>query len=389
MTLLGGLLLSTSTSTSTPAELSSGNMDFASRLYQAVSSRTDDNVFLSPLSVSAALAMLAGGSAGPTQQQLLAALSLDSLEPNEIPGLFQVLQNSITGDGAFPLKQGVAVFPSQAFSPASTYLDLVQNLFGGKAQTLSYASQQEATYAINSWAESQTSGRVKDVVSGGLDSQTQLLLVSVAYFQTQFSFGFNDSLTQDERFYVDKYHIIQVRMMFHAGKHLLAYDPSLRLGLLKLPMAGGVAMLVMLPDENVPLTSVEEGLTATRFQEWLRKLKKTKLEVQLPRFLLGRSYSLQGVLTQMDVKDVFQDTADLSVMAPEAGLRLTQVYHKSAITVDESGPVTGGNVADTFTSPPPRLTINRPFLFIIYHQKTNSILHMGRVVDPNKANPTT
>lgn len=87
MTLLGGsLLLSTSTSASTPAELSSGNTDFASRLYQALARRTDDNVFLSPLSVSAALALLAAGSAGATQQQLLAALSLDSLEPNEIPG---------------------------------------------------------------------------------------------------------------------------------------------------------------------------------------------------------------------------------------------------------------------------------------------------------------
>jgi len=106
-----------------------------------------------------------------------------------LSGLFQALQNSITGDGAFPLKQGVAVFPSQAFPPAPTYVDLVQNVFGGKTQTLSYASQQEATYAINSWAESQTSERVKDVVvsgaSGGLDSQTQLLLVSVAYYQSK------------------------------------------------------------------------------------------------------------------------------------------------------------------------------------------------------------
>ncbi|CAL8315208.1 unnamed protein product [Lota lota] len=364
-------------------ELSSGNTDFASRLYKAVSSRTDDNVLLSPFSVSAALAMLASGCRGETQQQLLSALSLGSLDPQQIPGLFQALQNNITGDRVFPLNQGLAFFPSQAFSLAPSYMGLIETQFGGKAQSLSYASQQEAVDSINSWALSQTADQVKDVV-GNLDTQTKLLLVSVAYYQTQFSFVFNASLTQDERFYVNRYQIVQVPMMFHSGKHLLAYDSSLHLGLLKLPMAGGAAMLVMLPDENISVTSVEEELTAQRFQGWLRKLKKTKLEVQLPRFLLERACSLQDVLMQMAVKNVFQDGADLSGLSEGEGIQLTQVYHKAAITVDESSPVTGGKLADTFNSPPPRLTINRPFLFIIYHQKTSSILHMGRVVDPSK-----
>lgn len=57
---------------------------------------------------------------------------------------------------------------------------------------------------------------------------------------------------------------------------------------------------------------------------WSPSCRHRKLEVQLPRFLLGGAYSLKDVLTQMDVKDVFQDTADLSI-APEEGLRLTEV----------------------------------------------------------------
>ena len=62
-------------------ELSSGNADFASRLYRVVSSRTDDNVLLSPYSVSAALAMLASGCENETRQQLLTAIGPGSLEP--------------------------------------------------------------------------------------------------------------------------------------------------------------------------------------------------------------------------------------------------------------------------------------------------------------------
>lgn len=35
-----------------------------------------------------------------------------------------------------------------------------------------------------------------------------------------------------------------------------------------------------------------------------------------------------------------------------------------------------------FPDPPPRLTINRPFVFIVYHQMSGSVLLMGRVSDP-------
>lgn len=103
--------------------------------------------------------------------------------------LFQGLQNSITGDGAFPLKQGIAVFPFHAYTLAPSYLTLVQNMFRGNAQTLADPTQQETVDSINSWAESQTSDRVKDVVGvsgvGSLDSQSQLLLLSVAEYQSK------------------------------------------------------------------------------------------------------------------------------------------------------------------------------------------------------------
>lgn len=90
-----------------------------------------------------------------------------------------------------------------------------------------------------------------------------------------FSPSFNLSLTQDERFYVDRYHVVMVPMMFKADKYYLAYDRPLKVGVLKLPMADGAAMLVVMPDENVDVTTVEEGVTADKIQAWIRQLKKT------------------------------------------------------------------------------------------------------------------
>lgn len=91
----------------------------------------------------------------------------------------------------------------------------------------------------------------------------------------RFSLAFNASSTQDERFYVDRYHVVVVPMMLRAGKYFLAYDRELRCGVLQLPLADGAAMLVVLPDEGVDLDSVEDALRAETIQGWISKLKKT------------------------------------------------------------------------------------------------------------------
>lgn len=97
----------------------------------------------------------------------------------------------------------------------------------------------------------------------------------------QWKLPFNASFTQEERFYVDKYHIIQVPMMSRSDKYYLAYDPSLKVGILKLPCTDGTAMLVLLPDEDVDYTSVDEALTAEVFHKWVAKLKKTYVRASL------------------------------------------------------------------------------------------------------------
>lgn len=74
---------------------------------------------------------------------------------------------------------------------------------------------------------------------------------------------------------MDRYHVVIVPMMFRVGSFFLAYDPSLKVGVLKLSMADGAAMLVVLPDEDVDIHAVEEDVTVDKIQAWIRQLKKT------------------------------------------------------------------------------------------------------------------
>ncbi|XP_059212103.1 protein Z-dependent protease inhibitor-like [Centropristis striata] len=362
------------------ADLTSKNVELAARLYRAVSSRSDDNVFLSTFTLNAGLLALLSAANGTTRDELLQELGLTGTDLETLPDQFQSLRTAVQPAG---LQQGVAVFPAQPFQLSQSYLDLLRK-FGGIGESLSYTTPQEAANTINLWAEEATGDQVRDLVAN-LDSETQLLLVTAATFQARFSPPFNVSITQDERFYVDRYHVVMVPMMFRAGKFFLAYDRQLKVGVLKLPMAGGAAMLVALPDEGVDVTVVEEDVNGGTIQNWIRQLKKTKLEVQLPRFLLERSYRLRDVLQTLSITQVFQGSAHLANMGGASGIKLNQVYHKCFVSVDEtSDEVTAGGGASVFTSLPPRLTVNRPFLFVVYEEASGGVLAMGRVLDPSR-----
>ena len=68
-------------------DLSTRNADFAARLYRAIAGTTDDNVLLSPFTVSLGLAALMSGADGSTREQLLQGLSLNALDHLRIPGI--------------------------------------------------------------------------------------------------------------------------------------------------------------------------------------------------------------------------------------------------------------------------------------------------------------
>ncbi|KAG7461225.1 hypothetical protein MATL_G00207840 [Megalops atlanticus] len=309
------------------AELAAKNAEFAASLYRKVASASDDNILLSPLSVSAGLAALSAGTGGATRDQLLQGLGLAPLErtgqPERVQQLFQKLREEVARSEGFQLYQATALFLRQPAEAATSFSELVKKFYGADVSRADFGNAQAAKNTINDYVNSKTGGRVAEAV-GSLDPTTQLMLVSSVFAQGAWELPFNRSATQEERFYVNKYKVVQVPMMNRADKYYLAYDPSMKLGVLKLPYQGGVAMLVLLPDKDVDYTSIDEMLTAERFLGWVGKLKKTKLEVQLPRFSLEQSYGMRNILPDLGVTDVFESTANLT-LSSESGLTLSEV----------------------------------------------------------------
>ncbi|XP_072541077.1 serpin peptidase inhibitor, clade A (alpha-1 antiproteinase, antitrypsin), member 10a [Salminus brasiliensis] len=363
-------------------ELAGRSAEFATALYRKIASLSDDNVVISPLATTLGLASLAAGAGGDTRKELLQGLGLAPMERDEEPDRIPLLLQQLRETAAQIVATGL--FSSQQVQIESSFSSQVKKFYDTDIRNVNFANAQATKSDINEFVTSRTGNKIREVVTT-VAPESQLELLSAAYFTGQWQLPFNASFTQEERFYVDNYNIIQVPMMTRSDKYYLAYDPTLKVGILKLPCTDGIAMLVLLPDEDVDYTFVDESLTSEVFLRWVLKLKKTKLEVQLPRFSLEQTFSLKQSLSSLGIDKVFESGADLSGISSSPGLTLSEVVQKVSIEVDEKGgpgaPASNSAFMDTL---PPRLTFNRPFLFLVYHEATNSLLHMGRVVDPTK-----
>ncbi|KAM9777613.1 protein Z-dependent protease inhibitor [Neosynchiropus ocellatus] len=373
----------------TVQDLAFKNTDFAMNLYRRISSYHDRNIFFSPLSVSTSFAALSAGAGGVTRREILTGLNLHHLEkveqPELMPELFRQLQENITRNGSLGMDQDMALFLKESFSVEENFQQNMKTYFNAEVKNLNFSDSQESVRLINSFIQQKTDGRVKEMLSE-VDPLTQLMLVNTIFFQGRWQKPFNSKFTEKKQFHIDSYNIVDVPMMFLEDKFYNMEDHVLGARVLKLPYQEGVSMLILLPNKGVDYTVIDDEINARRFLGWIRKLQKFKVEVQMPKFMLEQSYLLHVLLPELGISSVFSDSANLTKIYKDGGIKVSEVLHKAMIEVDESGTTAAAatTVGITPYSLPSLFCVNRPFFFFIYHEDTNSLLFMGRVIDPTK-----
>jgi serine protease inhibitor len=108
----------------------------------------------------------------------------------------------------------------------------------------------------------------------------------------------------------------------------------------------------------------------------------------MPKFETTCEYPLGATLQAMGMRRAFlRGAAELDGMrSPPPPLFISAVQHKAFVRVDERGTeaaaATGVMVA--FSSGRGDFKANKPFLYVIRHLPTQSVVFVGRVSDPSK-----
>ncbi|XP_056092056.1 protein Z-dependent protease inhibitor [Rhinichthys klamathensis goyatoka] len=370
-------------------DLAFKNVDFAMNLYRKISSYHDKNVFFSPLSVSTSFATLLLAAKGSTRSQILKGLNLDSLDGSGdallVPRLFEQLQKNISQDRRLQMEQGTALFVDERFPVESLFSDQIKTFFGADVNNVDFSKAELSKSIVNEYVSRKTGNKVNEMVTS-IEPLTKMMLLNTIFYQGEWDHPFNPNSTEMSRFYVDKYKIVQVPMMFQEDKFSTAEDSELRARVLRLPYRGGAALLIVLPDATADYTVIDDEINAERFFGWIKNMRRMRMEVHLPKFKMEQSYNMHEILPHLGIDSVFLDSANLTGLSKEGHLKISQVLHKAVIEVDEKGTsaASATSVGITAYSLPATFIINRPFFFFLYHEATSSLLFMGRVIDPTQ-----
>ncbi|XP_057411308.1 serpin B6 isoform X2 [Balaenoptera acutorostrata] len=375
--------------------LSEANGTFALTLLKHLGEDNSKNVFISPISISSALAMVFMGAKGNTAAQMSQALSLSrsSGGGGDIHQDFQNLLTEVNRTGTqYLLRTANKLFGEKTYDFLPSFKDSCRKFYQAEMEELDFISAaEESRKHINTWVAQRTEGKIIDLLSpDSVDSVTCLVLVNAIYFKGNWENQFNKQHTKERPFKVSKNVEKPVQMMFKKSTFKITYIGEIFTQILVLPYVGGeLNMIIMLPDGKTDLKTVEKELTYEKFVEWTRPdlMEEEEVEVSLPKFKLGESYDMEGVLRTLGVTDAFENArADFSAMSSRRDLCLSRVAHKAFVEVDEEGTEAAAASAAVLmlrcARITPRFCADHPFLFFIQHSKTQALLFCGRLSSP-------
>ncbi|MFH1314715.1 MAG: serpin family protein [Candidatus Eisenbacteria bacterium] len=368
-------------------ELTSGNSGFALDLYQALKNKPG-NLFLSPYSISSALALTYGGTRGNTATQMAEALHF-TLEDRYLQEAFGSLNEDLNGRGSsgdIELGMANALWGQKDEGFLDDFVSLGRKYYGAELKSVDFAgSPGSALDEINAWASDKTRGKITNLIEPGMiDQATMLVLSNAIYFNGGWASKFDGKKTWEEPFWVAPDSSVMVDMMHQTRR--FRYTETSELQILDLPYVGGdLSMIVLLPKDRTGLAGAERFLTLKSLRIWLRQLREEDLIVSLPRFKVASDLLLNQALKDMGMTDAFDvGLADFSGMTGRKGLFIDAVVHKALLEVAEDGTEAAASTAVvTKRGPPPKqFRADHPFLFMIRDNKSGSILFIGRVADP-------
>ena len=371
-------------------EVVNANNKFAFDLYSELNKSEDGNIFYSPYSISAALAMTYDGAKGQTADEMKSVFHFP--ESNILRPNFAAIYNDINKkDKPYKLSTGNALWVQQDYQLLGEYLSTVEKYYGGKAANLDFAKEAEKSrQTINTFIEEQTDNKIKDLIPQGvLDASTRLILTNAIYFKGTWTWEFDKSDTREQDFRITPTNIVKTPMMHMKNdKAKFNYADTGGLQILELPYKGDeISMLILLPTEN--LDAIELSLTAEKLKEYMDQMKETELDgIFLPKFEFDTKYFMKETLSKMGMPTAFGN-ADFSGMTGKKDLLIDFVIHQAYVKVDEEGTeaaaATAVGAGITSVGPPRKIfRADHPFIFIIQEKKTGNIVFLGRVIDPTK-----
>ena len=384
----------------------SATSEFAFNFYKELATSTEDskNIIFSPLSIYVAFAMLKVGARQNTEHEMDKVMKWQQLIEGSSAVDGHEAVKSLLSEVFAPLEKNNTisiankVWMQKYFCAVSCddFISKLQKYYDSAMGELNFVREAEKSrQEINKWVEDKTNNKIKDLFPrGSISSLTRFVLANAIYFKGKWKNQFDKKNTVMKDFNTfsgkDGGKVKKVPTMYqNARVYASGYAPASKYQLLELPYESEqLSMLIILPPTIDDFRALEKSLSTAQLNKMLGELYEyptAKLDIHLPKFKFTTSLQLNSNLQKLGMKDVFDRAkADLSGITGYKGMYVSTALHKAFISVDEEGTEAAAatGIAIELASLPYQFTVNRPFIYMIRHNPTGTVLFMGRIMDP-------
>ena len=371
--------------TETETEIASNSPAFAVDLLKAVDGtfENNDKFVVSPLSASLALSMAMNGADGDTYNQIADAMSLGDYSLDEINSYNKKLIDGLGKlDKQAKLTVANSVWLNEGFYPLETFNQQMIKYYAATSEVLDFSSA-NAVNTINNWVSNETNGLIPQLYEYLIDG-TQFVLADAFYFKCPWYKKFDVKNTKVDKFYAYDGTVQDVEFMTTKNVPYQYYseDNKFRIFSLYLGKNKAFSMDFVETAYDVTIEECVELLDNGKLGEAYNKAYKRKGTFTIPKLNIDVNEVLDDALIAMGVKDAYDDNkADFSKLTNKR-INILEVRQVNVFCIDEDGgeaaTATGVQSGDGAT-PMEYCIINRPFLFFVRENKTNTILYAGKV----------
>jgi serpin B len=366
--------------------LAQANNQFAFEFYQVMQkANPQKNLIFSPFSFEIAFGMLQAGAVGEAKNELNKYFHYPNGENlgADIQRLQQGISKLQTDSCQIKLANSIWIENTLRIKPA--YKNYLQKYFDSQLFQEDFSNPQTLG-KVNNWVSQATNEKIPQILDK-LGRESALILINTIYFNAAWLKPFDGKKTHDEYFHLENGEREIVKLMQEKGD--FRYFENAEMQLVELPYFDNkFSMLVLLP-KNQQLSEYEKTLNSTKLANLQDNLSKQSLDVvKIPRFKMNLSLPAKDYLSNLGIKKIF--SGGLQGISDDA-LQVSDVKHKVYIEVGEKGTEAAAVTAvvaersvikpETFTK---TFIADRPFLFFIQEKQSQTILFMGKVMNPNE-----
>lgn len=344
------------------------------------------NVFISPLSLSMALAMTVNGAAGDTRTAMMKTLDVPNSNVTELDASYQSLMKLLLNvDPKVQMELANSIWYRNNFKVQQGFIDTCQNYYDAQVQGLNFGDGKSAD-VINKWVSGKTNGHISNLVKSPIPDSLVMYLINAIYFKGDWRHQFDKKNTATGDFTLSDGSKVKSQMM-HMETPMPYYQSS-QAQVLDMAYGDSVfSMTVLLPSPGTNIDDFVANLTREKLDNWIGQLQRRKVQIIMPKFKIEYSTDLNKVLSDMGMKVAFDPyKADFSNINPNAQLYISKVKQKSYVNVDEEGTeaaaATSVAIGVNAVVSVPVFRADRPFVYLIRERSSGAILFIGKMENP-------